>query len=146
MTKRKNKNRSHKIGDGRTMQTRDNYLEGGKNYSKAGYENKGLYRLIIVLSSNKRDELIVTKGTTKGKYRLTNYKNGMTTYNPYIYTKDDEGNPIKVNFKFKLNKKSNSVSKKDVNTMNYNCYKNNQTSKRLRKENKSKARKAKNRE
>jgi len=30
--KRKNKNRSHKIEDGRTIQTRDNYLEGGMNY------------------------------------------------------------------------------------------------------------------
>ena len=56
MTKRKNK--STKISDGRTIQTRDNYLEGGENYSKEGYEDKGLYRLMIVLGSNKKDELI----------------------------------------------------------------------------------------
>lgn len=146
MSERKKKNKSHKISDGRTIQTRDNYLEGGENYSKEGYENKGLYRLIIVLGSNKKDELIVAKGTTKGKYKLNNYKSGKTTYNPYVYTKDNEGNPIKINSKFKLNKKSNSVSKKDVNTMNYNCYKNNRTSENLRKANKSKARNVKNRE
>ena len=38
--KRKNKNRSHKIGDGRIMQTRDNYLERGINYGSKNKKRK----------------------------------------------------------------------------------------------------------
>lgn len=67
----KRKNVSQKIPNGRTLQTRDEHFEGQKNYRKPGYENKGDYRRVVVIDSNRDDELAVIKLTTsKKEHRL----------------------------------------------------------------------------
>ena len=62
--KPKRTNVSQKIPNGRTLQTRDEFFEGQEKYRKPGYENKGLYRKVVVVDSNRADELAVVKLTT----------------------------------------------------------------------------------
>ena len=57
--KSQRKNVSQKIPNGRTLQTRDEFFEGQEKYRKPGYENKGLYRKVVVVDSNRADELAV---------------------------------------------------------------------------------------
>lgn len=68
--KPKRKNVSQKIPNGRTLQTRDEFFEGQEKYRKPGYENKGLYRKVVVVDSNRADELAVVKLTTQSKEQL----------------------------------------------------------------------------
>ena len=138
--KRIKKNVSHRISDGRTIQTRDDYLEGGENYSKPGYENKGLYRLGIVIGSNSNNELAIVKGTSKGKHSVPSLNKGKTKYKPVVITKDNEGKPLKVGQKVKLNKKSKSASKKDTRNIQKRCFNSKKTSKETKEANKRKMR------
>ncbi len=114
----KRKNVSQKIPNGRTLQTRDEFFFGDTKYRKPGYEGKGLYRIVVVIDSNRKDELAVVKLTTskKGK-NLPDYQKGKSNYRPYVRTKDDENKPIKVGEKFVENRKKKDVSQKDVNTI-----------------------------
>ena len=114
MTKKKNKNISKIVPNGTILHTRDEYIFGSKSYRKPGYANKGNYRKVGVIDSNKNDDLAVVKLTTKGK-TLPGEK---STYKPFVETLDDNGNPIRIGPKFisrgaKLSKKSVSVIKKD---------------------------------
>lgn len=117
---RKRKNVSQTVLNGRTLQTRDEFLESGKNYIKPGYEKKGLYRKVVVVDSNRNDELAVIKLTTKGKHKLPSYQKGKSSYNAFIETKDNKNMPIKVGIKFRLNNRSNDIAKSDINNMKKN--------------------------
>ena len=105
------KNVSRKIKNGTTLQTRDEYLESGKNYKKPGYEKKGNYRKVVVVDSNRNNELAVVKLSTKGK-RIQKEKK--TRFKPFVETKDNENKPIKVGKKFIQNKPKKSLTKKQV--------------------------------
>ena len=114
--KSQRKNVSQKIPNGRTLQTRDEFFEGQEKYRKPGYENKGLYRKVVVVDSNRADELAVVKLTTsKQGTALPDYQQGKSKYRPFVATKDDENKPIKVRKKFLPNKQQEDVSQKDVN-------------------------------
>ena len=109
--RRLNKNVSQHIPNGRTVQTRDEYFEGAKEYRKPGYEDKGLYRGAVVVDSNRDDELALIVLTTKGEDIAGRKK---SKYRPFIETLDDDGNPIKIGKKFKENKPKKDLSSKAV--------------------------------
>ncbi|MBD5585522.1 MAG: hypothetical protein HDQ88_10600 [Clostridia bacterium] len=113
----KRKNVSQTIPNGRTLQTRDEYLgEENKDYRKPGYEGKGLYRKITVVDSNRKNELIVIKLTTSDKgIQIETYKNGKSKFRPYIIVEDDKGNPIKITpGKFVENPQSADVPQAEI--------------------------------
>ena len=136
---KKRKNVSQKIRNGTTLQTRDEYLESGKSYKKPGYEKKGLYRKIVVVDSNREDELAIVKLTTKGKHKISNSK---STYKPIIETTDNKSKPIKVGAKFKVNKHT-KIDNAEVNKIKKNCLV--KSSKKTRATNQSKIKKLKKR-
>lgn len=114
--KRKNKNISKNVKIGTTLQTRDEYLYSGKNYKKPGYEKKGNYRRVLVVDSNKKDELAVVKLTTSEKAKqVGSYQKGKARYKPILETKTNESKPIKVSKKFQKNRKSRNIPKNEVN-------------------------------
>ena len=99
---------------GRTLTTKDNYL--GKQ--KTGSTKT---RPVVVVETNSHNELaVVPLSSRKGTNRteLKGYENPKTKqktyYKHYLEIEDDEGNPIKVNDKFKENHKNMDVSKSDV--------------------------------
>ncbi len=122
--KRTRRNVSKKIKNGTTLQTRDEYL-GYSNYKNAGHLNpRDLYRKVVVVDSNKRDELAVVKLTTKGSNTLPNYKKGKSTYKPIVETHSN-GKKIKIDkLKFVANKSKDDVSINDVNVMKKKIFKN----------------------
>ncbi len=110
----KRKNVSRSIPNGRTLQTRDEYFEGDKNYRKPGYENKGLYRSAVVVDSNRDDELALVVLTTTGEDVPGRKK---SKYRPFVETLDDDGNPIKIGKKFKANKPKKDLSQEAILTI-----------------------------
>ena len=144
--KKNRKNVSKKIENGRTLQTKDNYLEGGKcKIIHPEHSNpKDLYRKVVVIDSNRNDELVIVKlGKSKGK-ELENYQSGESKYKPYVLTLDENGEPIIIdNKKFKKNARNENLSKYDVAEIKKDCFKN--ASKTLIKQNKKKAREVKKR-
>ena len=75
-----------------------------------------MYRKVVVVDSNRADELAVVKLTTsKQGTALPDYQQGKSKYRPFVATKDDENKPIKVGKKFLPNKPQKDVSQKDVN-------------------------------
>jgi hypothetical protein len=121
--KKKNKNFLKRIKNGTTLQTRDEYV-GTSGYSKPNYPKRtGLYRKVVVVDSNKNDELAIVVLTTKGKNKLRNYKKGKSTYKPFVET-ESGSNKIKVdNKKFKKNNSNNDVSKGDVTDIKKQVFK-----------------------
>jgi len=114
MGNKKNRNVSKNIPNGTILHTRDDYIYGSQNYRKPGYANKGNYRKVSVVDSNKNDDLAVVKLTTKGK----TIPGEKSTYKPFVETLDDNGNPIRIGPKFisrgaKLSKSAVSIIKKD---------------------------------
>lgn len=105
----KTKNVSRKIPNGRTLQTRDEYFEGKKNYRKPGYEQKGNYRKVVVVDSNRKDDLAVVKLTTSGKGKSIPGEK-KSKYRPYVETKDDTGKPIRIGSKFVENSPKKDLS------------------------------------
>lgn len=112
--KKKNKNVSKTIPNGRTLQTRDEYFYGGSNYRKPGYAKKGNYRKVVVIDSNDLDDLAVVKLTTSPKGITLDYGNGKSKFKPFVSTLDNLGKPIRVGKKFIENKPNKDVSSKDV--------------------------------
>ena len=96
---------------GRTLQTRDEWLEGSKGYTKPGYENKGNYRKVAILDEH-NGKLLVAKTTKNGKGALPLDGQKNTKYKPNLYVdiKDDEGKPIKKGKKFIQNKRNKDLS------------------------------------
>lgn len=130
----KRKNVSQTIPNGRTLQTRDEHFEGQKNYRKPNYENKGDYRRVVVVDSNRDDELAVIKLTASKKGKpLKSYQRGKSHYRPYVETKDEEGNPIKAGKKFKINKSSQDVPAVEISEMKKEAFKTAQQASKNRK-------------
>jgi len=105
--KRKNKS----VPVGRTLMTNDNYLESGKKTGSTAQHSA------VVIETNKRNELaIVTLSGHPGKNKtqLKNYQQGNSYFKHFVEVKDDEGNPIVINHKFRENHKKQDVSKHDV--------------------------------
>ena len=121
--KKKNKNVSKTIPNGRTLQTRDEYFEGQKKYKKPGYEKKGNYRKIVVIDSNDLDDLAVVKLTTSSKGITLNYGNGKSKFRPFVLTKDDEGQPIRTGKKFVENNPKKDFPKQEVTKIKVESFK-----------------------
>ncbi len=136
------KNISNKIDNGTIVHTRDSHL------NKNGYDKpdkKGLYRMTVVVDSNKKDELALVKLTTSKKGTpLPNYKNGKSKYKNFIETKDKNGKPIKLTkakkndneVAFVKGSKTKNMSKADANNIKINCIKDKKTGKQNRKKSK----------
>lgn len=139
----KRKNVSQKIPNGRVLQTRDEYLgEDNKNYRKPNYEDKGLYRGIVVVDSNRADELVVVKLTTSTNgIKIETYKNGKSTYKPFIEVTDENGNPIKVGRHYVPKPKKNDMPINEVTKIKKTVFKTAKTAPK----NREKVRKLKNR-
>lgn len=91
-------NRSEKIPIGRSFQTRDEYIEGG--IAKEGADEKSFYRRVFAVETNELDELAVIKSTTSEKGKVIPDYDGKSRTRPYVYTIDDEGQPIKKGKKY----------------------------------------------
>ena len=128
------KNVSQHVLPGRTVQTRDEFFYGAKNYRKPGYENKGYYRKGLVVDTNRRDELVVVK-LHKPNQALP-IPGSKSTYKPYVEIKDDEGKPIKIGVKFKLNKDnpSTTIPKNGVSEVKKVVFKSSRNANKNRKE------------
>ena len=148
--KLKRKNVSQNIPNGRTLQTRDEYLKSGsgKNEIKLDHPNKrDLYRRVGVIDSNRDNELVVVKLTTKGKHDLLNYMNGKSKYKAFVEIEDSEGKRIKIdNVRFYENSPKRDLTKEEVTQIKKDCFKNKTTSNQLRNQNKKLVRQVKNRQ
>ena len=107
----KGRTASGKVPQGRTLKTRDDYLSGGK---KTGSKKE---RPVVVIEANERNDLaVVPLSSRKGKDRtqLKKYQQGQSYFKHYVEIEDDEGNPIRVNQKFKENHPNMDVSGEEV--------------------------------
>lgn len=110
--KKKNQARtaSGKVPQGRTLTTRDKYLD-----KKAKQPDKA--RPVVVIETNERNDLAVVQLSSrsgKDRTRLKNYQQGQSYFKHYVEIIDDEGKPIRVNQKFKENHPNMDVSREDV--------------------------------
>lgn len=126
LTKRFGKNISEKIVNGTIIMTRDEFLQDNNNYQKPKYKDKKniLYRETITVDSNKNNELALIKVQSGGKLEVKNKAGQKEKYNPYIKTKDDKGEPIKLGDKFQVGNQKYNVSEKNANQMKKECIKN----------------------
>ena len=98
---------------GRTLTTNDNYLGKQKTKSKKT-------RPVVVVDTNNENLAVVPLSSKKGKNRteLKGYKNFKTKqttyYKHYLEIEDNEGNPIRVNKKFRENHKNMDVPLKSI--------------------------------
>lgn len=102
---RQNKNTSKKIHNGSLVISNDKFFEGTDGKSQKT-------RMSTVVDSNRKDELAIVKLTTSKKNgrRFKNDK-GFDRHGQNIYTRDNEGNPIKIdNKKFLSGSKRRSIS------------------------------------
>ena len=107
----KGRTASGKVPKGRTLKTHDNYLSGGK---KTGSKKE---RPVVVIEANARNDLAVVPLSSrdgKDRTRLKNYQQGQSYFKHYVEIQDDEGNPIRINRKFKENHPNMDVSGEDV--------------------------------
>ena len=72
-------------------------------------------RPVIVVDKNKQEELMIVPVSTQ-KTRNTRYynKHGIKYYRNVIEIDDNEGQPIKLNDKFKITDKSTKIPEEDV--------------------------------
>lgn len=101
---------SGRVPQGRTLTTRDKYLN-----KKAKQPEKE--RPVVVIETNARNDLAVVQLSSragKDRTRLKNYQQGQSRFKHYVEIMDDEGNPIRVNQKFKENHPNMDVSREDV--------------------------------
>lgn len=122
------KNISKKIPNGRTSQTKDNYFYGAENYRKPNV--KGHYRRVVVVDSNKKDELAVVKLTTSKKgIPIKTYRQGKSKIRPFVETRDFRNQPIKRNKYFLENKSSYDFSKYELSQVKKLLFKTSKNSK-----------------
>lgn len=99
------------VPQGRTLKTHDNYLSGGK---KTGSTKE---RPVVVIEANTCNDLAVVPLSSrdgKDRTRLKNYQQGQSYFKHYVEIQDDEGEPIRINKKFKENHPNMDVSGEDV--------------------------------
>ena len=98
---------------GRTLTTNDNYLGKQKTGSKKT-------RPVVVVDTHNENLAVVPLSSKKGENRteLKGYQNKKTKqktyYKHYLEIEDNEGQPIRVNEKFRENHKNMDISHKDV--------------------------------
>ena len=74
-------------------------------------------RPVVVIEANENNDLAVVQLSTrtgKDRTRLKNYQQGQSYFKHYVEIEDDEGNPIRVNEKFRENHPNMDVSREDV--------------------------------
>lgn len=106
----KGRTASGKVPQGRTLTTHDKYLD-----RKAKQPKKE--RPVVVIEANENNDLAVVQLSTrtgKDRTRLKNYQQGQSYFKHYVEIEDDEGNPIRVNEKFRENHPNMDVSREDV--------------------------------
>ncbi len=120
---KKNKNVSKKVPNGSILHTRDEYLHNEGKYRKPGYKNKGNYRKVVVVDSNRRDDLAVVK---LHKSSGTELPSKRAFYKPIVETLDDENNRIRANFgkSGKFIAKGKPLSQEDVSAIKKDCFNN----------------------
>lgn len=101
---------SGKVPQGRTLTTRDKYL------NKQAQEPEKERPVVVIETNEANDLAVVQLSSRKGKdrTRLKNYQQGQSYFKHYVEIMDDEGNPIRVNNKFKENHPNMDVSGEDV--------------------------------
>lgn len=102
-----------KIPQGRTLTTQDKYLD-----KKAKQPDKE--RPVVVIETNEfNDVAVVPMSSSKGKdrTRLKNYQQGQSYFKHYVEVEDVEGNPIRINSKFRENHPNMDVSRQDVDVI-----------------------------
>ena len=119
MGKNKNRNVSQNVPNGTVLQTRDEYIFGSQSYRKPGYKNKGNYRKVAVIDSNRRDDLAIVKLYSKSGQPL---KNTVSRYKPFVEILDDTGKRIRIGSKFIY--KGQRLSKENVATIKKDCFTN----------------------
>lgn len=98
---------------GRTLTTNDNYLGKQKTGSKK-------IRPVVVVDTHNENLAVVPLSSKKGENRteLKGYQNKKTKqktyYKHYLEIEDNEGQPIRVNEKFRENHKNMDLSRQDV--------------------------------
>lgn len=133
----KRKNVSQSIPNGTILQTRDEYLHRQGSYRKEGYEERGNYRKVAVVDSNRKNELGIVKLYSKSGVQL---QGTPSRYKPFVETLDDKDQNIKVGKKFIPS--GQMLSQKNVTEIKKDCYKN----PKVNKINKQKTRKLKGRQ
>lgn len=114
MSRKIYKNISKNVPNGTTVQTRDEFFFGQKNYRKPGYQDRGFYRKAVVVDSNRDDDLALVKlGTSNGTY-LPDYQQGKSRYVPIVLTLNSNGDAIRIGSLFKRNKNTQNMSNRDV--------------------------------
>ena len=114
----RNKSNVEKIRDvkpkrvprGRTLSTNDNYLGKQKTNSKKK-------RTVVVIETNSNNEMAVVPLSSRdgeNRTKLKNYTQGNSYFKHYVETKDNEGQPIVTNDKFRQNNKDLDISLNDV--------------------------------
>lgn len=145
----KRKNVSQKILNGRTVQTRDEFLSRGnlaENIKPDHPKKNDLYRRTVVVDSNKKNELVLTVLTTHGRHKLPEYDNGKNKYNAYVEVTDNNGKRIKLDgVRFKINSHDYDISKEDLVKIKKHCFNSDETVKSLLLENRNKVRSLKDR-
>lgn len=114
-SKIKGRTASGRVPQGRTLTTRDKYLD---KYA----EEPEKERPVVVIEANKYNDLAVVQLTSrdgKDRTRLKNYQQGKSRFKHYVEIMDEEGNPIRINEKFKENHPNIDVSGKDVEFIKY---------------------------
>lgn len=107
---KKGRTASGKVPQGRTLTTHDKYLD-----KKAKQPEKE--RPVVVIEASENNNLAVVQLSTrtgKDRTRLKNYQQGQSYFKHYVEIEDDEGNPIRVNEKFRENHPNMDVSSADV--------------------------------
>lgn len=101
---------SGKVPLGRTLTTHDKYLD-----KTAKEPNKK--RPVVVIEVNDCNDLAVVQLSSragKDRTRLKNYQQGQSYFKHYVEIQDDEGNPIRVNLKFRENSPDMDISRNDT--------------------------------
>lgn len=99
-----------KVPQGRTLKTQDKYLD-----KKAKQPDKE--RPVVVIEANDRNDLAVVQLSSRdgrNRTRLKGYQQGQSYFKHYVEIADDEGDPIRVNAKFKENHPNMDISGEDV--------------------------------
>lgn len=113
------RNRSQLYHNGRTLKTQDKYLPTDKKGKSDNLKDK---RHVVIVDSNKNDELAVVRLTTQNQSnttKLPTYKKGnkkTTFFKNFVETKDNENKPIKIdNKKFIKNDREMDLNKNELN-------------------------------
>lgn len=127
---RKNRNVSKEIPNGTMLHTRDEYLSSSNGFNKNGKTKN--YRKAVVVDSNRKNDLAIIKLTTSVKGKPVPGEK-VSRYKPFIETKDNRGEPIRISPQFVKGRKSKHLAPKVANKMKKKAIKNRKHGKENRK-------------